>query len=189
MTGDRFATHSVENQPPALPPYDAWATDAPLREAVAREGGDWAADELAAYGRLAGGEMVELGRLANENPPKLRAFDRVGHRLDEVEFHPAYHRLMALGVEAGVTGFAWRHADRPGAHVARAALMFLHYQAEQGSGCPLTMTYACVPTLRHSPELAKEWVPRVIAPHYDPRDVPAHEKLGNTIGMAIRSPP
>jgi len=185
VTGDRFATHSVENQPPALPPYDAWATDAPLREAVAREGGDWAADELAAYGRLAGGEMVELGRLANENPPKLRAFDRVGHRLDEVEFHPAYHRLMALGVEAGVTGFAWRHADRPGAHVARAALMFLHNQPDAGTSCPLTMTYACVPTLRQAPALAGEWLERVVAPAYDPRHVPGAMKAGITVGMGM----
>jgi putative acyl-CoA dehydrogenase len=182
---DRFATHAVSNQPPALPPYDAWATDAPLREAVAREGGDWAADALTAYGRLAGGEMVELGRLANENPPKLRAFDRYGHRVDEVEFHPAYHRLMALGVEAGVTGFAWRHADRPGAHVARAALMFLHNQPDAGTSCPLTMTYACVPTLKQAPGLAGEWMARVLAPAYDPRHVPGAAKAGITVGMGM----
>src|SRR5688572_12681723 len=121
VPADRFATHAVENQPPPLSPYDAWATDAPLREAVAREGGAWAGEALGAYGRLVGGEMMELGRLANENPPKLRAFDRFGHRIDEVEFHPAYHRLMELGVGAGVAGLAWQHEHRPGAHVARAA--------------------------------------------------------------------
>jgi putative acyl-CoA dehydrogenase len=181
----RFDTHAVANQPPPLAPYDAWATDAPLREAVAREGGAWANDALAAYGQLVGGEMVELGRLANENPPKLRTFDRYGHRLDEVEFHPAYHRLMALGVGAGVTGFAWRHADTPGAHVARAALAFLHNQADAGTSCPLTMTYACVPTLRQAPALAEAWLPRVVAPDYDPRRVPAKDKAGLTVGMGM----
>jgi putative acyl-CoA dehydrogenase len=182
---DRFQTHAVENQPPPLAPYDAFATDLPLREALAREGGDWARTEIAAYGRLAGGELAMLGRLANENRPKLVSFDRFGHRLDEVEFHPAYHQLMDTAIRHGVPGFAWRHADRPGAHVARAALMFLHNQADQGSSCPLTMTYACVPALRHQPELAADWLPRVTALDYDPRHVPAAEKRGNTIGMGM----
>jgi putative acyl-CoA dehydrogenase len=182
---DRFATHAVANQPPPLAPYDAWTTDAPLREAVAREGGAWAAEPLAAYGRLVGGEMMELGRLANENPPKLRAFDRNGQRIDEVEFHPAYHRLMDFGVGAGVSGFAWRHADRPGAHVARAALMFLHNQADAGTSCPLTMTYACVPTVRQAPGIAGEWLERIVAPAYDPRHVPGAAKAGITVGMGM----
>jgi putative acyl-CoA dehydrogenase len=174
-----------DNQPRPLPPGDAYAADAPLRAAVQREGGDWAAPQLHAYGTLAGGELLALGALANAHRPVLRSVDPYGRRLDRVEFHPAWHRLMQLGVEHGVTGFAWRHAGTPGAHVARAALMFLHYQAEQGSGCPLTMTYACVPTLRHATALAAEWIPRVMAPHYDGEDKPAHEKRGNTIGMGM----
>ena len=137
---ERFLTHGVENQPPPLAPYDAFATDLPLREALAREGGDWARAEIAEYGRLAGGELMELGRLANEYRPRFVPVDRYGHRVDEVEFHPAYHRLMATAGRHGVPCFAWRHADRPGAHVARAALMFLHNQAVQGTRCPLTMT-------------------------------------------------
>ncbi|MBX6420918.1 MAG: DNA alkylation response protein, partial [Nevskia sp.] len=145
---ERFVTHRVENQPPELVPYDPWGTDAPLREAVTREGGGWAQAEIAAYARLSGGEMMELGRLANENKPKLRAFDRYGHRCDEVEFHPAYHRLMELAFVHGVPNFAWRQDQTPGAHVARMALAYLHNQADQGTSCPLTMTYACVPTLR-----------------------------------------
>jgi putative acyl-CoA dehydrogenase len=181
----RFDTHRVENQPLPLEPYDAWATDLPLREAVGREGGDWATAELAAYGRLAGGELMELGRLANENRPRFRPFDRYGRRVDEVEFHPAYHRLMEAAISHGVTGFAWRHADQAGAHVARAALMYLHYQADQGTACPLTMTYACVPSLRAEPILAREWLPRVVAPHYDPAQRPAWEKAGNTLGMGM----
>jgi putative acyl-CoA dehydrogenase len=182
---ERFLTHRVENQPPPLAPYDAFATDLPLREALAREGGDWARAQVAEYGKLAGGELMMLGRLANENRPRLYACDRFGHRLDEVEFHPAYHQLMDTAVRHGVPGFGWRHADRPGAHVARAALMFLHNQADQGSSCPLTMTYACVPALRHQPDLAASWLPRVAAPDYDPRHVPAWDKAGNTIGMGM----
>ncbi|MGH8028415.1 MAG: DNA alkylation response protein, partial [Arenimonas sp.] len=182
---DRFATHAVDNQPPPLSPYDAWTTDVPLREAVAREGGDWANEALAGYGIVVGGEMMELGRLANENPPRLRAFDAQGHRIDEVEFHPAYHRLMELGVRAGVSGLAWRVEHRPGAHVARAAMMFLHNQADAGTSCPLTMTYACVPALRHAPGLADDWLDRIASPIYDPRQVPGDRKAGITVGMGM----
>lgn len=182
---ERFATHQVENQPPPLLPYDAYGSDRPLIEAVVREGGGWAKTQLQVYGALAGGEMMALGKLANDNRPKFKPVDSYGHRLDEVEFHPAYHRLMELATSHGVSGFAWRHSDRPGAHVARAALMYLHYQADQGTSCPLTMTYACVPALRHSPELARDWLPRVVADEYDGSHRPAWEKRGNTIGMGM----
>lgn len=183
---DRFRTHDVDNQPPPLVPYDAYATDQPLREALAREGGAWAETHVAAYGVVAGGEAMALGVSANESRPTLRAFDRYQHRLDDVEFHPAYHRLTELAVGAGVTGFAWRHASREGAHVARAALMYLHNQADQGTSCPLTMTYACVPSLeQQQSELAREWLPRVLATTYEGRSVPASEKTANTIGMGM----
>jgi putative acyl-CoA dehydrogenase len=174
-----------DNQPPPRAPVDAYAEDIALRESVAREGGDWAEPQLHAYGALAGGELLALGAQANANRPVFRPVDAHGRRIDQVEFHPAWHRLMQSGIEHGVTGFAWRNADRHGAHVARAALMFLHYQAEQGSGCPLTMTYACVPALAHAPELAAQWLPRIVAPHYDPSDAPAAAKAGNTIGMGM----
>lgn len=179
-----FVTHEVTNQPPPLV-YDAWKTDTVLREVVAREGGGWAEAELAKYGPLVGGEMQQLAVLANENKPKFRPFDRYGHRRDEVEFHPAYHRLMELGVTHGVSGFAWRNEAKPGAHVARMALFYLHNQADQGTSCPLTMTYACVPALRHQPELAREWVPRVASATYDGRFIPAFRKMGNTVGMGM----
>ena len=182
---DRFITHAVDNQPPPLAPVDLFATDLPLREALAREGGDWARTDVAAYGVVAGGELMEQGRHANAHRPTFVPFDRYGHRVDEVEFHPAWHRLMDVAVRAGVPNFAWRHAGREGAHVARAALMFLHNQADQGSSCPLTMTYACVPALQHQPDLAAQWLPRVTAPAYDPRHVPGWEKPGNTIGMGM----
>jgi putative acyl-CoA dehydrogenase len=182
---DRFATHQVENQPPALFPYDAYGSDLPMREAVAREGGGWAQAQLQAYGLLVGGEMMSLGEQANRHRPQFRPVDAYGHRIDEVEFHPAYHPLMALGVGHGVSAFAWQHAGRPGAHVARAALMFLHNQADQGTCCPLTMTYACVPALRHSPALSQAWLPRILASEYDGSHRPAWLKPGNTIGMGM----
>src|SRR5579872_2303651 len=180
-----FLTHRVDNQPPPLVPFDAWATDLPLREAVSREGGGWAGADLAEYGRRVGGDLAEAGFAANENRPKLRAFDRYGHRIDEVEFHPAYHRLMAEAIARGVPSFGWRHEGQPGAQVARMALAYLHNQADQGTGCPLTMTYACVPTLRHQPELAAEWLPRVLSTTYDPRSAPAALKSGVTVGMGM----
>jgi putative acyl-CoA dehydrogenase len=183
-SGD-FVTHTVTNQPAPLAPYDAFSSDLPLRQALEREGGGWAAPEIAAFGRIAGGEMMTLGVLANENKPKFKPYDRYGHRIDEVEFHPAYHRLMALGTQHGVSNFNWRHADRPGANVARAALFYLHCQADQGSCCPLTMTYASVASLRVSPALAQIWLPRVTAAEYDGSAIPAWQKAGNTIGMGM----
>ena len=182
---DRFITHTVDNQAPLLRDLNLYSSDLALREAVAREGGGWGEADLLAYGAIAGGELMELGYVANENKPKLKLFDRYGHRLDEVEFHPAYHRIMALGLKHGVAGYAWRHAGKPGAHVARAGLAFLHNQADQGSSCPLTMTYACVAALQHEPALAKDWVPRVAGADYDPVVKPALAKSTLTIGMGM----
>ena len=182
---DRFLTHTVDNQAPPLRGLNLYASDLALREAVAREGGGWGEADLLAYGALAGGELTDLGYTANENKPKLKLFDRYGHRLDEVEFHPAYHRIMALGLKHGVAGYAWRHAGKPGAHVARAGLAFLHNQADQGTSCPLTMTYACVAALQHEPALAKDWVPRVAGADYDPVVKPALAKSTLTIGMGM----
>ncbi len=182
---DRFTSHEVTNQVPPLVPYDAYLTDTALREAVKREGGAWADKSLCDLGVAVGGKLMEQGFFANENKPVLKAFDRFGHRIDEVEFHPAYHRLMEMGIEHGVANFSWRHADRAGAHVARAALMYLYSQADQGTSCPLTMTHAAVPVLKQSPNLAASWLPRILSTEYDARHVPAWEKRGNTIGMGM----
>jgi putative acyl-CoA dehydrogenase len=180
-----FVTHSVENQAPPLAPCNLWRTDPALREAVERHGGGWAKAELDAYGAVAGGELMELGFAANENRPKLRLFDRYGHRLDEVEFHPSYHRIMQLNMAHGVHAFGWRNEGRSGAHVARAALSYMAGQPEAGNGCPLTMTYAAVPALRHEPEVAAEWLPRLTSLEYDPRVLPAGQKTGCTMGMGM----
>ena len=184
-SADRFVTHTVENQATPLEDYDAFATDPALQQALEREGGGWAKQHVAAFGPVAGGELIRLGFIANANRPLFKPFDRYGHRLDEVEFHPAWHRIMQLGVEHGVPNFSWRHADTPGAHVVRAALAYLHMQPEQGNNCPLTMTHASVPTLRKQPTLARDWLPRITAVHYDGRSIPAQYKAGNTIGMGM----
>jgi putative acyl-CoA dehydrogenase len=182
---DRFITHTVDNQPVPLGPYNAYLSDTALREAVRREGGDWAQDPLGAYGAVVGGELMELGYFANENRPQLKAFDAQGRRIEEVEFHPAYHRAMQLGMQHGVHAYAWRNAGTPGAHVARAALVYMHNQAEAGTSCPLTMTHSAVPALRHQPELAQVWLPRIHSYDYDARVLPAAQKSGCTLGMGM----
>lgn len=180
-----FNTHEVRNQPVALEHYNSWQTDVVLMEAVAREGASWANDHLSAFGARAGGDLVASGFAANENKPKLHTFDRYGHRIDEVEFHPAYHELMAAGMEYGMSSFAWRNENREGAHVARAAVMYLGSQADAGFGCPMSMTYAAIPALRHTPALAEKWLPKLLSKEYDPRSLPMEEKTGCTIGMGM----
>ncbi len=180
-----LATHAVTNQPPDFAPRDLWRTDPALGEAVRREGGGWAEEALAALGVEAGSERVmELGDLANRNPPVLRAFDRSGHRLDEVEFHPAYHALMELAFRHCIHALPWT-AGRRGGYVAHAAMGYLLTQAEAGVLCPVAMTCASVPTLRRQPDLAAAWLPRILSDRYDPRFIPAGEKTGATIGMAM----
>jgi len=153
-------THEVLNQSTPLCDYDVFAGDRALVDAVRREGAEWAMDRLHTVGRLAGGEAIAWGVQANENAPKLRAFDRFGHRVDEVEFHPSWHLLMRAGVEHGLHASPWRDGQA-GAHVARAAAFFVLTQAEAGFGCPISMTYSAVPALRSTPSLAKEWEPRL----------------------------
>jgi putative acyl-CoA dehydrogenase len=179
------ATHAVENQAPPLEDYDLYAGDTALREALLREGAAWAEPEVAGYARLLGRrETLEWGRLANEHEPRLRSHDRFGHRIDEVEFHPAWHEVMRLGMAHGLHNRPWR-APRPGAFVARQALHYLHAQVEAGSLCPLTMTFAAVPALRRQPEVAAEWEPGILASEYDPRMRPASEKTALLVGMAM----
>ncbi|PZU89960.1 MAG: isovaleryl-CoA dehydrogenase [Shinella sp.] len=181
----QFQTHEVQNQPEVLKEYNVWETDAALREAVEHNGGGWAHEHLSEYGSLAGGELVRTGYEANENRPRLRSFDRYGRRIDEVEFHPAYHRLMAEAMKYGMNGFAWRNANRDGAHVARAAVMYIGSQADAGVGCPMSMTHAAIPALRRAPTLAEKWIPKLISTEYDPRSLPMEQKTGCTIGMGM----
>jgi putative acyl-CoA dehydrogenase len=177
-------THEVLNQPPPLIDFDVYAGDRALGEAVRREGAEWSTDRLHALGRLAGGEAIAWGVQANRYLPELRTFDRYGHRVDEVDFHPAWHMLMRAGVEHGLHASPWREPKR-GAHVARAAAFYVLTQAEAGFGCPISMTYSGVPALRANPELAKIWEPRLTSLHYDPRNRPAGDKQGALCGMAM----
>jgi putative acyl-CoA dehydrogenase len=178
-------THAVFNQAPPLADYNAFHLDQPLREAVSREGAAWAERELGTYGALTGSaETIALGYQANENKPKLRTHDRYGHRIDEAEFHPAWHACMKLSVENELHAQPWNR-PQPGAHVARCAKNYLMTQVEAGHLCPITMTFAVVPALRVQPEIAAEWVPRVTATQYDPRMRPAPEKAGCIMGMAM----
>ena len=182
---NQFNTHEVQNQPFALSSYNAWETDIALKEAVSREGAAWAESHLQEFGALTGGKMMVSGYVANENKPKLRSFDSYGRRIDEVEFHPAYHDLMSAGMKYGMNNFAWRHESQDSAHVARAAVMYLGSQPEAGFGCPMSMSYAAIPALRHSPELAEKWLPKLLSQDYDPRSLPMEEKLGCTMGMGM----
>jgi putative acyl-CoA dehydrogenase len=179
------ATHEVFNQSAPLGDYNVFAADRVLAEALEREGGGWAADRARALGAVCGRpEVIELGRLANENPPRLRTHDRFGNRIDEVEFHPAWHELMRLGIGEGLHALPWRQ-PQPGAHVARAALFILLAQVEAGVGCPISMTYSAIPAVRKQPELAAEWEPRFTSLDYDGALRPAPDKPGALCGMAM----
>ncbi len=177
--------HEVANQPPPLVDYNVFEADRPLVEAVRREGAEWAEARIAAVGAYAGSEQAQvLGALANENGPKLRTHDRYGHRVDEAEFHPAWHELLGKAVEYELHSAPWED-PRPGAHVARGAAFMCFSQAEAGVGCPISMTYSVIPALRTQPELAAEWEPRFFSSAYDPRNAPAPEKSGALAGMGM----
>ncbi len=177
-------THQVFNQPPALTGYDV-ADDPAMLSALRREGAAWAEDSVRELGRLAGSAQAQQqGRQANENPPVLRTHDRFGHRIDEVEFHPAWHELMSVAVRHGLHAAPW--ADkRPGAHVARAAGFYVWGAAEAGHCCPISMTYAIVPALRHAPDLAQRFEPLLAAQEYDFGLRPPETKQGLLAGMSM----
>jgi putative acyl-CoA dehydrogenase len=174
----------AHNQPPPLEGYDLYGENRPLAEAVVREGADWADAALRELGSLLGGEPLELGRLANEHPPRLRTHDRFGNRIDEVEFHPAWHELLGLAVNCGLHAAPWRE-PRDGAHVARAAAFVTLAEVEAGVGCPLSMTFAAVPALRAEPSVLDEWEPLLTSTVYDPGLRPAADKAGALCGMAM----
>ncbi|HVC76737.1 MAG TPA: isovaleryl-CoA dehydrogenase [Candidatus Micrarchaeaceae archaeon] len=173
------------NQPPPLVDYNLFEADAPLREALEREGAGWAHDWVSELGQLAGTEeAIAWGFQANSNPPQLRTHDRFGNRIDEVEFHPAWHRLMEVAIGHGLHALPWRE-PRPGAHAARAAGFYVWSQVEGGHGCPVSMTYAALPALRIQPDLAAEWEPLMTALDYDPGLRPRAAKRGALFGMAM----
>jgi putative acyl-CoA dehydrogenase len=191
---DASATHEVLNQSPPFEEINLFTSDSALAEAVQREGDPASLERLAAFGAVCGSaEALTLGRLANENPPRLRSFDPQGRRLDVVEFHPAYHRLMQISTGEGLHCSAWDHLAAGdagatpllGANVARSAGCYMAAQMEAGHQCPLTMTNAAVPTLLLEPGLASWWIPRILKRTYDQSFKPAAIKTGVTIGMGM----
>ena len=180
------ATHEVANQASAFENRNVFTSDRVLVEALRREGGDWAEREASEVGEFAGSALAQRwGREANENPPRLRTHDRFGNRIDEVEFHPAWHELMKAGIGFGLHGAPWAE-PRPGAHVARAAMFMCFSQAEAGVGCPISMTYSVIPALRKQPEVAAEWEPRFTSRAYDGEVLrPASDKAGALAGMGM----
>ena len=177
------------NQPPSYADRNLYADDLALQEALAREGGAWSAADAMEWGATLGtAATLALGDIANRHPPELATHDARGERIDVVTFHPAWHEIMRLAVAAGVHCRPWVD-PRPGAQVARGALVHLHAQVENGTQCPLTMTYASIPVLRHAasalPAIAADWMPKVLARDYDPRDVAVGAKRAALIGMGM----
>ncbi len=177
-------THEVVNQAPPLTGFSA-ADDPALLAALRRAGAGWGEPEVRELGALAGTEAVqEQSRMVEEQPPRLRTHDRFGHRIDEVEFHPAWHQLMTVAVERGLHAAPWAD-DRPGAHLVRAAKFYVWSQAEPGHGCPISMTYAAVPALRAEPDLAAQYEPLLASRTYDYGLRPPLAKSGLIAGMSM----
>ncbi|WP_439368604.1 acyl-CoA dehydrogenase family protein [Bradyrhizobium sp. DASA03120] len=189
MTQPSFATHDVFNQSPPFEDVDLFAVDRPLVDAVKANGGAAAERELSEFGRHWGSAtMADRGRVANENTPKLRAFDAKGNRRDQVEFHPAYHELMAHSAHAGVHNSTWTADGKPAgdaAEVIRAARFYIAAQVETGHLCPITMTRASVAALAMQPDLLARVMPVLSTRSYDPCFAPWWEKRGMTLGMGM----
>ena len=183
------ATHEVTNQSTAFVGRNLYTNDPALQESVKRLGAGWADAALRTLGdRLGSQEVADWARQANAFPPQLRNFDRSGRRIDEVEFHPAWHEIMRLMIGAGVHADPW--ADpKPGAQVARAAKYLLFSQVENGAQCPVTMTYAVVPVMQRQaavvPGIARDWMPRILSHDYDPASRPVDGKRGALLGMGM----
>jgi putative acyl-CoA dehydrogenase len=180
-----LGTHEVLNQPQPLINYNLFQTDRALAEALHREGAGWAEKLLQEFGQKLGTEeVIHWGFQANENVPVLHTHDRFGNRIDEVEFHPAWHNLMHLSVQLGIHSLPWRE-KKDGAHVARAAFFMLSAENEMGHLCPISMTYSIIPALRKQPNLAMKWESKILSSDYDPRFLPASQKKGLICGMAM----
>jgi putative acyl-CoA dehydrogenase len=185
LPANDYATHEVMNQAMPLTGHNAFTGDRLLTEIARREKIAWADGLLAEAGKtVASARVAKLARDANRHLPELRSHDRFGHRIDEIEFHPAWHQLMALAIGHGTHALAWT-AKEPGAHVARGMLSYLWNQGENGICCPLGMTYSAVPALRLQPELAAVWEPFILSTRYDATAGPMQGKTGGTVGMTL----
>jgi putative acyl-CoA dehydrogenase len=180
-----YATHEVRNQAGDLSDYNVFGTDAALREAISVFGAGWADERLMDCGARVGSAAVqEMAREANRHGPELRTHDRFGNRVDLVEFHPVWHRLMGMFRADGVHALGWTEA-RAGAQVARAGLAYLWAQGEAGVGCPGVMTFASIAALKQAPELLGRFKDKILCTEYDPRPVPPAEKRALGVAMAM----
>lgn len=180
------ATHEVVNQVPPLVDTNLFAQDTTLVESIQREGATWALDLLNTLGKQAGSaEAIQWGFEANTVTPVLHTHNRMGQRVDEVTFHPAWHQLMQTSLAAGAHSLDWRNEQRPAAHVARAACFYLASQMESGHCCPISMTHAVLPVMRAQPGLATLWEPLLTAQDYEPALRPAQSKRAALCGMGM----
>jgi putative acyl-CoA dehydrogenase len=181
----RSEQDEIFNQSPPFAEVNLFTSDIALGEAVAREGAGWTRGNLEAFGALTGSaKALELGRLANDNPPRLESFDAQGRRIDRVEFHPAYHQVMAISTAQGLH-CSTLEAPQAGAHVARCAGSYMAAQMEPGHCCPITMTHAVTASLKHEPSLLTVWLPKIVVRDYDPTPAPAERKRAVTFGMGM----
>ncbi|MFF9650976.1 acyl-CoA dehydrogenase family protein [Streptomyces sp. NPDC014622] len=180
-----YRTHEVTNQAPPRTGIDEYAANPPLVQAVQAFGAAWREPELHEIGALVGSERFRANaELAHSSPPVLRTHDRCGNRVDEIDFHPAYHEVIGAAVGHGTHTAGW--ADpRPGAAVARAAAFMLFAQVEPGHACPISMSHAVVPVLRRDPEVGRDWLPGLLSRSYDPRPIAPADKSGLTFGMGM----
>jgi putative acyl-CoA dehydrogenase len=181
----QWPTHEVTNQVPELQGYNLFTTDVALSEGVRRERAEWHYDKLVYFGaELGRAEVMQLGELANRHLPELRTHDRVGHRIDVVDFHPSWHELLALLRRENLHALPWAQ-PRAGAHVARAAAYFMHAQIEAGSLCPTTMTFASIPVLQNEPAPFAALQSKLFSCEHDARDLPLEQKQSILIGMGM----
>ena len=178
-------THVVENMPPLLENYNMFSQDDALVETVGRFGGGWAKGRLIEFGAQSGSaERILWGRQANKYKPVLHTHDQYGNRIDEIEFHPAYHQLMTVSMENRLHALPWT-SEESASYVVRAAHSYMQAQVEAGHGCPITMTFACIPTLKKQSNIAEQWLPKITNNIYDSRNILHTQKEGLTIGMAM----
>jgi putative acyl-CoA dehydrogenase len=179
-------THDIFNQTPPLAGYNLFTSDLSLQEAVQREGAAWAVGELDAAGaELGSAALFEHARLANRYTPVLQTYNAQGERIDSIEFHPSWHALMQGIASRGYHSSPWAASVQGGAHAARAAGYLMQAQVESGTLCPTTMTYGAIAAMRHEAALSRDWIPKLRAREYDPRDLPFEQKRGGLIGMGM----
>lgn len=179
----KLPTHDVVNMPPHIRDQDLWLDDTVLQQYIAQEGGGWATQKLARFGQIMGDDaLFQKADQANRYVPQLKAFDRYGMRVNQIDYHPAYHDLISIAIANEVHSLPWTHPNERG-QVAFAGLVYMFSEVESGVLCPMSMTYSAIPTLQMTPSIAEEWIPRLLSTEYDGRDVPVTAKAGATMGM------